>query len=353
MCFSCGESGHWKFEFPHIKKYVKLSSVSKSFSVSEQPIGSKSFNLPVFNNLLHIPKDDRRPYAGKTEHGMVSKHEYTVIQISNDANDVSISDSSSFSPYNRLRNNKSKLKEAGANLYILEVIEEGYKIPFKAHPNVRRSKNNKSARDNPEFVKEEISKLLTKKCISEIQEEPHVINPLTAAYNKKGKPRLVLDYRNINNNLVKFRFKYEDIQMARQFFKKGMYMFSFDIRGAYNHLDIDQNHTTFLGFSLSDDNTEHFYVYNSLPFGLASAGHIFSKVLRMLVLFWRCKGHSVLTFLDDGLGGNKSYEQALMSSRFIRQSLIEFGFELSDEKCQWQPALQITWLGYFFCMRKA
>ena len=138
--------------------------------------------------------------------------------------------------------------------------------------------------------------MLTKKCISEVQEEPHVIHPLTVAYNKKGKPRLVLDCRNIINNLVKFRFKYEDIQTARQLFKKDMYMFSFDIRGAYNHIDIDQNHRTFLGFSWSDGNTEHFYVYNSLPFGLASAGHIFLKVLRVLVMFWRCKGHRVLTF---------------------------------------------------------
>ena len=151
--------------------------------------------------------------------------------------------------------------------------------------------------------------MLTKKCISEVQEAPHVINPITVAYNKKGKPRLVLDYRNINNNLVKFRFKYEDIQTARQLLKKGMYMLSFDIRGAYNHIDIDQIHSSFLGFSWSDGNTDHFYVYNSLPFGLASAGHIFSEVFRVLVLFWRCKGHRVVTFLDDGLGGNKSYER--------------------------------------------
>ena len=67
-------------------------------------------------------------------------HKHTVNQISNDANDVSISDSSSFSPYNRLRNNKRKWKEAGANSYMLKVIEEGYKIPFKALPNVQRSK---------------------------------------------------------------------------------------------------------------------------------------------------------------------------------------------------------------------
>ena len=66
-----------------------------------------------------------------------------------------------------------------------------------------------------------------------------------------------------------------------------------------------------------------------LPFGLASAGHNFSKVLRALVTFWRSDDHRVVTFLDDGLGGSHTYEQALLSSKFVEQSLVEFGFLLS------------------------
>ena len=160
-----------------------------------------------------------------------------------------------------------------------------------------------------------------------------------------------MDCRNINDKLHKFKFKYEDMQIARQLLEKGSYMFAFDIRGAYNHIDIFHQHRTFLGISWFYGDKEVFYVYNSLPFGLASAGHIFSKVLRVLVTFWRSNGHRVVTFLDDGLGGSHTYEQALLSSKFVEQSLVEFGFLLSIEKCQWQPSLQITWLGYFICMK--
>ena len=178
-----------------------------------------------------------------------------------------------------------------------------------------------------------------------------MVNPLTVAYNKKGKPRLVLDCRNVNDKLHKFKFKYENMQIARQLLEKGSYMFAFDIRGAYNHIDIFHQHRTFLGFSRFYGDKEVFYVYNSLPFGLASAGHIFSKVLRVLVMFWRSKGHRVVTFLDDGLGGSHNFERALVSSKFVEQSLVEFGFLLSNEKFQWQPSLQITLLGYFICMK--
>ena len=124
---------------------------------------------------------------------------------------TSINEFSTVSTYNRLKHYKHKWKEAGADCYIMNVIEEGYKIPFKEIPDIQMSKNNKSARDNPKFVEEEIDKLLAKKCISDVQDEPHVTNPLTVAYNKKGKPRLVLDCRNINDKLHKFKFKYEDL----------------------------------------------------------------------------------------------------------------------------------------------
>ena len=49
-------------------------------------------------------------------------------------------------------------QEAGAGRYILIVVDEGYKIPFKEVPDVQKSRNNKSARDNPEFVCKEINK---------------------------------------------------------------------------------------------------------------------------------------------------------------------------------------------------
>ena len=173
---------------------------------------------------------------------------------------------------------------------------------------------------------------------------------MTVAYNKNGKPRLVLDCRHINEKLHKFKFKYEDMQVARKMLEKGAYVFGFDIRGAYNHIDIFAEHRTFLGFSWKYDGVEHYYMYNSLPFGLASAGHIFTKVVRVVIAYLRSKGHIVITFLDDGLGGSKSYEKALMSSEFVRHTLLELGFLLSDEKCQWVPALTITWLGYFLNM---
>ena len=101
------------------------------------------------------------------------------------------------------------------------MINDGYKIPFKELPENFHAKNNKFARDNHDFVTKEIQKLVSKKCILEVAEKPKIINPLTVAYNKNGKPRLVLDCRHINEKLHKFKFKYEYMHVARKMLEKG------------------------------------------------------------------------------------------------------------------------------------
>ena len=81
--------------------------------------------------------------------------------------------------------------------------------------------------------------MLVRRCVTEVKEKPTVINPLTLATNQPGKQRLVLDCRHLNKCLAKFKFKYEDVSIARQMFEKGTYLFYFDLRGAYHVITQD------------------------------------------------------------------------------------------------------------------
>lgn len=200
---------------------------------------------------------------------------------------------------------KEKWKSVGANAYIMRVTSEGYTVPFRDLPPSKVMKNNKSARDNISFVKTEVANLLKKGCILEVRDQPYVVNPLTVAYGKTGKPRLVLDCRHIYQYLIQFKFKYEDVHTAKVMFDVGSFLFSFDLKGAYHHIEILPEYRKYLGFSVSDGSITKYYVFCVLPFGLATAGYIFSKVLRVLVKYWRGQGHKVIMYLDDGIGGNK------------------------------------------------
>ena len=219
------------------------------------------------------------------------------------------------SPVGRLRSHLEKWKDITDDSYILDIVENGYKIPFRQMPPEVVLKNNKSARDNPDFVESEITVLLNQGVISETSTRPSVVNPLTVAYNRSGKPRLVLDCRHINQYLHLFNIKYEDIHVALNLFDQDSDVFVYDLKSAYHHIEIHPSHKTYLGFSWSTGNVTKCFIFYCLPFGIASAGHIFSKTLRCVVKLCRSSSHAVIMYLDDGIGANVCYNKAVESSR--------------------------------------
>ena len=77
------------------------------------------------------------------------------------------------------------------------------------------------------------------------------------------------------------------------------------------------------------------------------------KSLRVVVAFWRAKGHKIIIFLDDGIGGARTLDEAVRSSMFAKESLLGLGFLLAEEKCKWEPSLQAIWLGHDIDMQEA
>jgi len=199
---------------------------------------------------------------------------------------------------------------------------------------------------NAEFVSEEIKRLLAKGIVQEVQDMPYVVNPLTVAFGKSGKARLVLDCRHLNPHLHLFKVKFEDIKVAEALFHPGSFLFTYDLKAAYHHIDIFAQHMTYLGFSWVYEGRKRYFVYCSLPFGICTAGHIFTKMLRVVVAHLRSQGHKIIMFLDDGIGGGRSYSEALLSSQVTQSSLLEFGFLLAHDKCFWEPQRNVVWLGY-------
>ena len=132
---------------------------------------------------------------------------------------------------------------------------------------------------------------------------------MTVAGNKQ-KQRLVLDARHVNPHLFKYKHKYEDASTSRELFQKGDYIFSFDLKSAYHHIMIANEDREYLGFQWRDK----YYVFNVLPFGISTAGYIFTKVLRDVVKFWRSKGYKIVLYLDDGKVSAKFLDQATMVS---------------------------------------
>ncbi len=124
-------------------------------------------------------------------------------------------------------------------MYILNIIEYGFKIPFTNIPSAVTIANNSSAQNNAKFIDIEIQDLRRKGCIREA-ESTTVINPLTVVTNSSGKNRLVLDCRHINECIATFNFRYENHEKAHKHLKIGNLAFTFDLKSAYHHVLIHE-----------------------------------------------------------------------------------------------------------------
>lgn len=246
-----------------------------------------------------------------------------------------------FSVKGSLKRHLEYWKAINTSDFLLDIIEDGYKIPFVSTPPIMYSKNNNSALNESEFVNKAIKELIDNQCVIKVTYTPHVVNPLTVAQNSAGKKRFILDLRLVNLHIRKQKIQFEDYKTASQFFKHNAYMFKWDFRSGYYHIDIAENYRTFLGFQWDG----MYYCFTVLPFGLSSAPFIFTKIFRPLVKIWRLRGIDVALYLDDGFGISDNYELAKTHSKFVRESLLSAGVVLNEEKSIWIPTQNLTWLG--------
>ena len=208
-----------------------------------------------------------------------------------------------------------------ANESVLHIIENGYKIPFFETPEKAHLPNNKSSLKNEKFVLDSISEMLKIGSIKEVKAPPKVINPLSVSENSAGKKRLILDLRYINEHLYKDKIKFDDWKCFENCLEHtDGYTFKFDLKSGYHHVDMFEEHQTYLGFSWKINDILKSFVFIVLPFGLSTAPFVFTKVVRPLVKYWRFNSIKIACFLDDGLGIDNTFEKALEKSTFVSNS---------------------------------
>ena len=172
--------------------------------------------------------------------------------------------------------------------------------------------------------------------------KPYVVSPLSVATNSSGKKRLILDLSILNLFVRKDKVKFQDLKLAAEYFHEKCYMFKFDLKSGYFHIDISPSQMSYLGFSWQSN----FYCYSVLPFGLSSAPYIFTtKCLRPMVKYWRQHSVRIVLYLDDGIGMAPSQSDCFRDCHFVIKSLEDAGFVINETKSVLQPSQSLEWLG--------
>lgn len=133
--------------------------------------------------------------------------------------------------------------------------------------------------------------------------------------------------------------------MAAVLFNVNEYMFKFDLKSGYHHLDIHPDYHKYLGFQWESKSVTCYCVFTILPFELSIPCYLFTKVMRPLVRYWRGRGLKAIVYPDDGIIAVRGRQEALAESVRIKQDIENAGF-LNVRKSTWEPSHTIEWLGF-------
>ena len=160
----------------------------------------------------------------------------------------------------------------------METIQ-GYKIPFRKRPPIKRIPAFTFTEAEKRALSAEIEKLLEKQAISLTEARDGFTSNMFLVPKKEGQWRLILNLKALNTYTIREHFKMEDIRSVKDLLNKGDYMCKLDLKDAYLSVPINADHRKFLQFQWEGI----VYHYKALPFGLATAPRVFTKLLKSVL----------------------------------------------------------------------
>ena len=255
--------------------------------------------------------------------------------------------------------------------FVLSWIASGVPLYWRdGAPPPRSFKNSRVGLADLPFLRESVVSLCEVGAAYEVFIKPTVISPLSIAY-RYGKPseppkkRLIWNGRYVNSFLHIRKFVYESLGMVQDLAEPDGYAWCFDLTSGYYHVELAAAFHTYVAFELDG----RWYQFAVLPFGLAIAPYIFTRVTRELVQRWRdgsafgTGGAMMIHYIDDfiffgsAVGGSLSIFLAQQVQ--VLQDLESCGFLVNWKKTVGVGTLvqSIVFLGFgidlvkrvFFC----
>lgn len=214
---------------------------------------------------------------------------------------------------------------------VLQVIKEGYKLPFVSEPSPFVGSNSVSASKYGSFVSCEVARLVREGVLLPVKHRPAGVCGLSVD-DSRTKLRLICNAIPLNVFTSAPRFKFETVGTARDLLTSDDRVVQFDLHAAYHHVRMWPGHIGWLGLWWEGQ----YYVFLALPFGLNSAPYCFTKITRALVRHFRAQGLRCAMMLDDGLIAIAPGQEERVA--WVRAVLDSSGFLVAEEKCRWTPS---------------
>lgn len=251
----------------------------------------------------------------------------------------------------RLTHFLTEWKSVTSDKWVLELIQDGYKLEFIQKPPFRGIKATVVPISQRDSIAKEIESLLSKNAIERVQKTNAMkgfYSTLFLVPKKNGEMRPVINLRPLNRYLVKKHFKMDTMTKVLKLVEKGDWSITLDLSDAYFHIKIYKPHRMFLRFSFQGKE----YQFRVLNFGPTVAPRVFTKVTSVVAAHLRKQSIRLATYLDDWLVLNQIRDM-LWKDRFIVLSLLfRLGFIVNKEKSNLIPSQYLTYIGGRFMLAR-
>ena len=165
---------------------------------------------------------------------------------------------------------------------------------------------------------------------------------------RDGGMRPILNLKPINDYLQNSHFKMESLRSIIQALQKGDWAVSLDLKDAYLQIPVFPPHRKFLRFCI---NGIH-YQFRAMPFGIAIAPRVFTKIMAAVGGFLRSHQIHIYMYLDDWLVKNQLKDLLLQHLRQTVLLLVDLGLIINLKKSHLLPSQRISYLGAMFDLQK-
>ena len=220
------------------------------------------------------------------------------------------------------------------------ILREGLRLDFidGVLPDSYEERNNRSARLEPAFVCDTLDSMSSSNILQQVAIKPTCVNPLTVSTRElsSGTKKLRLCWdgsRYVNPRLKKMSVKLTHFPKAAELLYHGDYQVSLDLKSFYYHLMIHPDYRTYLGIAADlPDGSRRFYHYTVLPFGLAPAAAIMTRIVKPILAYLASLGIRASIYLDDLKVNAPTKSLAWEHYQITRDVFRRAGFVISVEK---------------------
>ena len=236
--------------------------------------------------------------------------------------------------------------DLGAGPKVVQILKEGYTLPFRIWPNLSRTPTVISCYGNPHRnlkQLEALHQLMDKNAIELVHKKVSLgfFNRLFLVPKPDNKWRPILDLSNLNFFLKTEKFKMETPETIRTSLKKGEWVTSIDFKDAYFHIPIQERSRKYLRFHIQGQN----YQFKALPFSLSTAPMEFTIIAKEVKLMAIYNSIRIHQYLDDWLVRASSHQVCLQHTQVLTTMCRSLGWLVNVEKSELEPKQIFNFVG--------